>query len=56
MRFQVFFVQANVRTFVSKSIDDVIKYYLDENLKNKLKNLYGNKKSAKQIGIEYYSG
>lgn len=54
--FRAFFVQANVRTFVSKSIDDVIKHYLDENLKNKLKNLYGNKKSAKQIGIEYYSG
>lgn len=54
--FRFFLVQANVRTFVSKSIDDVIKQYLDENLKNKLKNLYGNKKSAKQIGIEYYSG
>ena len=54
--FRFFLVQANVRTFVSKSIDDVIKHYLDENLKNKLKNLYGNKKSAKQIGIEYYSG
>ena len=54
--FRFFLVQANVRTFVSKSIDDVIKHYLDENLKNKLKNLYGNKKSVKQIGIEYYSG
>ena len=54
--FRFFLVQANVRTFVSKSIDDVIKHYLDENLKNKLKNLYGNKKFAKQIGIEYYSG
>lgn len=45
----------NIKDLVSNSIGDVIKHYLDENLKNKLKNLYGNKKSVKQIGIEYYT-
>ena len=45
----------NIKDLVSNSIGTVIKHYLDENLKNKLKNLYGNKQSAKQIGIEYYS-
>ena len=54
--FRIFIVQANVRTFVSKSIDDVIKHYLKDDIKTKMKNLYGNKKSIKQIGIEYYSG
>ena len=54
--FRFFLVQANVRTFVSKSIDDVIKYYLKDDIKNKMKSLYGNNQSIKQIGIEYYSG
>lgn len=54
--FRAFFVEANVRSLVSKSIDDVIKYYLKDDIKNKMKSLYGNNQSIKQIGIEYYSG
>lgn len=54
--FRFFLVQANVRTFVSKSIDDVIKHYLKDDVKTKIKSLYGTNKSIKQIGIEYYSG
>ena len=54
--FKFFITQANVRSLVSKSIDAVIKYYLKDDIKTKMKTLYGNNKSIKQIGIEYYSG
>ena len=53
--FRLFLSEPNIRSLVSKSIGDVIKSYLKDDLENKLKSLYG-KKSAKQIGIEYYSG
>lgn len=54
---KIFFstIEANIRHFVSKTIGQVIKYYLDLNnneLKNKLKALYnGDKKLLKQIGL-----
>ena len=54
--FSFFITQANVRSLVSKSIDAVVKYYLNDDIKTKIKSLYGNNKSIKQIGIEYYSG
>ncbi len=54
--FKFFITQVNVRSLVSKSIDAVIKYYLKDDIKTKMKSLYGNNKSIKQIGIEYYSG